>query len=131
MIPLRFIFTVFIMPIIICANHLIMHAAQEKIIWSCGATSANHSYQVKQLNRATAYFDLVIYNGPIFDDAKYLETVQITVDHVGQRQLIGSGRTSAGTTIRVRAFGGTVAFIVYDDKFGSASGRCNRNVEFN
>lgn len=108
-----------------------MHAAEEKNIWSCGASSANHSYQVKQLNIATAYFDLVIYDGPIFDDEKYLETVQITVDHVGQRQLTGSGRTSAGTTIRVRAFGGTVAFIVHDDKFGSVSGRCNRNVKFN
>ena len=108
-----------------------MHTAEEQNIWSCGATSGNHSYQVKQLDRKSAYFSLVVYNGPIFDDAKYLETLQITVEHVGQRQLLGSGRTSDGTTIRVRAFGGNVAFIVDDDKFGSASGRCNRNVEFN
>jgi len=128
---LKFAFTAFIMPAVLCASYSIMYPGEEKIIWSCGALSANRSYQVKQLNRAATYFDLVIYDGPIFDKAKYVETVQITIDHVGQRQLTGSGQTSAGTTIRVRAFGGTVAFNVNDDKFGSASGRCNRNVELN
>lgn len=116
---------------VLYASHSIMCPGSEKIIWSCGASSANRCYQVVQLNRVAAYFDLIIYNGSVFDDTKYLETVQITVDNVGDQKLTGSGQTSAGKTVRVTAFGGTVNFNVDDDEFSPASGRCNRNVELN
>lgn len=127
----NFAFTAFIMLAVLCASHLTMDLGKEKIVWSCGAWSAKRSYQVVQLDRAAPYFDLIIYDGPVFDDAKYVETVQITVDNVGDRKLTGSGRTSTGTTIKVTAFGGTVVFNLDDREFGPASGRCNRNVELN
>ena len=126
----KFAFTALIVLVSLCASNSIMYPS-EKIVWSCGALSANRSYQVVQLNRAAAYFDLIIYDGPVFDDEKYVETVQITVDNVSHQKLTGSGQTSAGTTVRVKAFGGTVEFNVDDDEFGPASGRCNRNVELN
>ncbi len=127
----NFAFTAFIMLAILCASHLTMYPGKEKIVWSCGAWSANRSYQVVRLNRGAPYFDLIIYDGPVFDDAKYVETVQITVENVGDRKLTGSGRTSTGITIKVTAFGGTVVFNVDGREFGPASGRCNRNVELN
>lgn len=127
----KFVFTTLFLLGVLCTSNSIMYSGKEKIVWSCGANIANRSYQVFQLNRPAAYFDLIVYDEPVFDDAKYVETVQITVDYVGERTLTGTGRTSAGTTIRVRAFAGTVAFNVDDDEFDSAYGRCIRNVELN
>lgn len=116
---------------VLSTHYLTMHSSEEQIIWSCGAGNANRSYQVINLNRATPSFNLIIYDGPIFDRAKYLETVQITVDNVGNSKLTGKGTTSAGTTIKVEAFGGNIRFIVNEQEFGLATGRCNRNVELN
>lgn len=107
-----------------------MHSGKEKIIWRCGAGNANRSYQVMELDKSAKYFDLAIYNGPIFAEEKYIETVRITVNN-NEQILTGSGKTLTGKTVNVAAFGGTVAFNVDDEEFGSASGRCHRQAELN
>lgn len=99
--------------------------AEEPILWLCGAESSSRSYKA-QLDRATAHFNLEIYSGSTFAPEHYLETVQIAVNPVGQRQLTGSGQTSAGTTVQVRAFGGNIDFHVEDSAWGTATGRCER-----
>jgi hypothetical protein len=106
-------------------------SAEDPILWLCGAESSLRSYKVAQLDRAAASFALEVYSGSTFAPERYLETVQIAVDPVGQRQLLGSGQTSAGTTVQVRAFGGSIDFHVEDNAWGTATGRCERIGDLN
>jgi len=107
-----------------------LSSAEAPILWLCGAESSSRSYKA-QLDRAAAHFALEIYSGSTFAPERYLETVQIAVDPVGQRQLLGSGQTSAGTTVQVRAFGGSIEFHVEDSAWGIATGRCERIGDLN
>jgi hypothetical protein len=106
-------------------------ASEEPTLWLCGAESSLRSYKVAQLDRAATSFALEVYSGSTFAPNYYLETVQIAVNPVGQRQLLGSGQTSAGTTVQVRAFGGSIEFHVEDSTWGSAIGRCGRIGDLN
>lgn len=122
------------MSFLMCAMawvNISMTHAQERIIWSCEASGVSRSYKVEQLSRADDSWDLIIYNAPNFDKSQYAETVQIFVDSLLARELTGKGKTARGTTITVRAFGGTVAFQVEEASFGAACGRCVRHVELN
>ncbi|MBW4489360.1 MAG: hypothetical protein KME12_16345 [Trichocoleus desertorum ATA4-8-CV12] len=105
--------------------------AEEPILWLCEAESRLRSYKVAQLDRAVAHFVLEIYNGSVFAPDHYLETIQIAVELVGKRQPMGSGQTSAGTTVRVRAFGGNIECHVEDNSWGAAAGRCERIGDLN
>jgi hypothetical protein len=112
------------------SNLASLSPAEEPILWLCGAESSSRSYKA-QLDRAAAYFALEIYSGSTFAPDRYLETVQIAVNPVRQRQLLGSGQTSTGTTVQVRAFGGSIDFHVEDSAWGPATGRCERVGDFN
>lgn len=115
---------------VIYTSYSMTYSDAERVIWRCGAWNHNRSYLVVQLDRSVSSFDLIIYSSSVFDQAKYAETVQIRINNAGQ-ELTGSGKTLNGKSIKVKAFGGTVAFDVDDEEFGLASGRCNRLVELN
>ena len=125
-------YLVFFLITILKTNTLAMFPAQEEIIWRCLATGVERSYQVEELDRKAKSFTLNIYAHSDRNQATKIDVVQIAIDDGGERSLTGSGQTSAGEVIKVKAFEGTLSFGVDDSRYGTASGRCNRTqVEMN